>query len=160
MTPDAFVSEMLAQIHREFFRTLTDKQFFQERSLLKQAVTFPASHMQERFGAALPLIKYQQIIKTVIEAIRKHGNRNKIERFSAYFLHCVQEHMLHHGDSYYNEAKNLAAGRRVSSVVSEAMKGIRPGYVDDTKALAAAHVVLRSKGGRRKRLPQSQIQLI
>jgi hypothetical protein len=42
----------------------------------------------------------------VIRTIKAKGIWAKIDRFSVYFLHRVQEHMRHHGDEYYQEAKS------------------------------------------------------
>jgi hypothetical protein len=108
-----FVEEMLSRIRREFFRYATNKQFFQERPLLIQAITGPAKYMNER-GVKAPASLYRRILQTVIDTIRQKGNRSKIQRFSVYFLHCVQEHMKHHGDEYYYQAK---AARPIGSLL-------------------------------------------
>src|SRR3954467_15682905 len=111
MAPE-FLNEQLALVRRTFFAKKTDRQFFQERDLLRQAIAFPAAHLKDRYGltARSPRgIKklvgiYRQILRTVIDTIKQHGAVKKIERFSVYFLHAVQEHLKHHGEEYYQEA--------------------------------------------------------
>jgi hypothetical protein len=153
-----FVEEMLRLIRREFFVQHTDKRFFQERSMLIQAITFPAHWMNDR-GVRLPASGYRRILGTVIGTIKRHGNRAKIQRFSVYFLHSVQEHMKHHGDEYYAAAK---AARPISAVLPAVTRQVRLGKVENqaerfyengvtTAALSKIYTLLRSRGGRRKR---------
>ncbi|SRR6266496_305001 len=153
-----FVEEMLRLIRREFFVQKTDRRFFQERSMLIQAITWPAKWMNDR-GARLPALGYRRILIKVIGTIKRHGNLAKIQRFSAYFLYAVQEHMTHHGDEYYYEAK---AARPISAVVQAVARRVRPGQAPDstTETLAQINQVLRSKGGRRQRIPASQPDLL
>jgi len=81
-----FVEEMLGRIRREFFAQHTDKRFFQERSMLIQAITYPAHWMNDR-GAKLPASGYRRILGTVIDTIMRRGNRAKIQRFWSIF--CI-----------------------------------------------------------------------
>jgi hypothetical protein len=90
---DRWLGGMLAQIQREFFRGKTDSEFYQERNLLLQAIACPADWLKQRGIHKMPLADYRRILQTVLEAIREHGRRAKIRRFSAYFLHSVQRHM-------------------------------------------------------------------
>jgi hypothetical protein len=144
---DELAEELLRQIRREFFAKWPDKRFYQERSLLLQAVTYPARYFNDR-GAALGEAKYRAIIQTVIDAIKAHGKRAKIKRFSAYFLHSIQAHMSHHGEQYYYESKGARpAGDFIPGIVDAMTAYTRA--VDITETLAAVHRALKSKGGRR-----------
>lgn len=93
--------------------------------------------------------RYRQILPTVIGTIKRHGNRGKIERFSAYFLWCVQEHLKHHGEEYYNAAKEV---RSLAAMLPRTLQGIHSGTAPDTflDVLAAANQMVKSKGGRKK----------
>lgn len=148
MTAAEFTAEQLAVIRREFFAGYSDKRFWQERGLLVQAITFPASWLNER-GVKMPAAKYRAILGTVISTIKRHGNRAKIERFSAYLLHSVQEHMRHHGEEYYYAAKDARSlGAVLPRVIGKAQPARDPAETF-VPALAEAHRVLRSKGGRK-----------
>jgi hypothetical protein len=152
-----FVEEMLRLIRREFFGHLTEKRFFQERPRLIEAITWPAHWMNER-GVRLPASGYRRILGKVIDTIKRHGNREKIQRFSVYFLHSVQEHMKHHGDEYYYETK---AARPISAVLPAVTRHVRPGRAPDrtTETLAQMNQVLRSPGGRRRRIREGEPML-
>jgi hypothetical protein len=144
-----FVEEMLRWIRREFFDRHTDKRFFQERQKLIEAITWPARWMNDH-GVKAPAAVYRQILGTVIGTIKRHGNRAKIQRFSVYFLHSVQEHMKHHGDQYYYTAK---AARPIGAILPAVTRHVRPGRATDsvTETLSQMNQVLRSPGGRRRR---------
>ena len=141
-------------IRREFFAAHMPKRFFQERAMLIQAITFPAKWMKER-GRSPDFRLYRRILGTVIYTIKRHGNMAKIERFSVYFLHCVQEHMRHHGDEYYEAAK---AARPIASILPDVTREVRPGRAPDraTEILSQMNRILRSPGGRRRRIQASQ----
>ncbi len=136
---------MLALIRREFFAKTPAKLFFQERGLLLQAVSYPATYLNDR-GVACQASRYRAILMTVINTIKRHGNRAKIARFSAYFLHAIQTHMQHHGDEYYQAAKEP---RAIASELDKTLGRIRrSGGADQTvPALAELHRSL--KAGRR-----------
>jgi hypothetical protein len=157
MTAGEFVREQLLIVRREFFRSVTEKQFFQERSVLIQAITWPARWMNDR-GARLPASGYRRILGTVINAIKRHGRRAQIQRFSVYFLHSVQEHMKHHGDQYYYMAK---ASRPISAILPSVTRHVRPGAAPDstTEVLTQMNRLLRSPGCRRRRIQIRQPEL-
>jgi hypothetical protein len=147
MSPSEFSEEMLRVVRREFYAAADSKRFFEERQLLMQAVTYPAKYLNDR-GARVPASKYRAILATVISTIKAKGNLAAIERFSVYFLHCVQQHMAHHGDGYYYAAKELRpVGPIVGTVLDRARKAASgAGQGDQTvPVLAEAHRVLSSR---------------
>jgi hypothetical protein len=147
-----FVREQLRVMRSEFYRDRSDKQFYQERPRLVKAITYPAHWMNER-GAVAPPALYRRIIGTVIAAIKQHGDRSKIERFEIYFWHCVQEHMRHHGEEYYYQAKEpLQISDLLQTSVGrmERKTGIVSGAgASATRQLAALHKSIKI-GGRRR----------
>src|SRR5436190_14286201 len=111
MSPSAFANEQLGLLRRAFFADAIDSQFYQERDLLLQAIAFPAAHLKERYGIVRigrsdeeAQRLYRLVLKTVTDTIIEKGNLAKIERFSVYFLHCVQEHLRYHGEEYFKRA--------------------------------------------------------
>ena len=104
VTPAELVDQMLGVIRREFYANRPEKKYWQDRRDLIRAITWPARHLND-LGARLPGSKHRAILETVINTVKRHGNRDRIERFSMYFLHCVQEHMRFHGAAYYTAAK-------------------------------------------------------
>lgn len=94
----------------------------------------------------------------MIETIKKHGKRRQIERFSVYFLHCVQKHMQHHSEEYYEQAK---AALRAAESLPEVMSRVRIGEAArSTEVLVQLHRTLKSKGDRKKVVARAQMKLI
>lgn len=144
-----FLVVQLQQLRRTFYAKTPEKRFFQEKSLLLSAISFPAAHLKDRYHVSTPDALSAAILGTVTHSIVTKGNREKIERFSCYFLHCVQEHMAHHGEEYYERAK---AARRAAEALPEIVAKVRVGEIErSTDVMVALHRTLKSKGGRKKR---------
>jgi hypothetical protein len=158
MSSSTLASEQLGLIRRTFFADAIDSEFFKQRDLLLQAIAFPAAHLKERYGVSTPDSISRAILCTVIETIKAHGNRKKIERLNVYFLHCVQSHLQHHGEEYYEKAK---AARRAAESLPAVISQVRIGETErSTDLLVALHRTLKSKGGRKKVAPKTQMELI
>jgi len=158
MIESDLTTEQLALIRKTFFAKATEKSWFQERNLLLQAIAFPAAHLKERYGVNTPVSLSRSILRTVIETIKAHGNRAKIGRVSVYFLHCVQQNMLHHGEEYYEAAK---AALRAAESLPEIMSKVRLGEAArSTDVLVQLHRTLKSRGGRKKKSAEAQLSLI
>lgn len=152
MSPAELTDEILALLKRDFFGP-DAKSFFQQRDLLRQAITYPARYLNDR-SARLPATRYRAILLLVIDTIKRKGNKGAIERFSPYFAACVQSHMQHHGDDYVTAAKDLAAGRPVGPLAGRALDALRrraegfPATAGDDRTvevLAEAHRALKSR---------------
>jgi hypothetical protein len=154
MSPSEFANEQLGLIRRTFFADTIDSQFYQERDLLLSAITYPAANLKERYGVTATDSLYKRVLKTVIETIVAKGNRTKIERFSVYFLHCVQQHMQHHGEEYYDLAK---ADRHAADSLPVVLGKITRGEAErTTEVLVELHRTLR---GRRHKPKSERAQL-
>jgi hypothetical protein len=94
MSPWDFANELLALIRRTFFAEALDSDFYKERNLLLQAIAFPAARLKTRFPVNTPDSLSRSILSAVIETIKTHGAKKR-DRFSVYFLFCVQKHMDH-----------------------------------------------------------------
>lgn len=138
MSPSEFTEEMLGVVRRDFYPPAFAKEFFEDRRFLLSAITNPARYLNDR-GARVPASKYRSILTTVISTIKRHGkSRANIERFSIYFLHCVQEHMKHKGDDYLQAAKELRpVGSLVGGVLERARKAANTSPSDQTVPILA-----------------------
>lgn len=148
MLPDQLTEKFLRWIGKRFYAQ-QDPLFFQERNLLLQAITFPA-HWLEMRGVRIGAKRYEQILSGIIRVINEHGNLAAIRSPGRYLLHAVQEHMKHHGEDYYNQAKSTR------NAIEDVMHGLITASaaiqsVDNTvPALAEAHRVLAAaKPGRK-----------
>lgn len=136
------MDEALAAIRKAFYRD-AEKEFFQDMTFLRQAVTFPASWLHER-GVGLESARYREILWTILGGIRRHGQMGKVRRRAVYLLHCVQEHMRHHGEDYYEDGKRL---RRAVDAVLLGTRKRGPAPDSTVAVLAEVHRVL---AGRRR----------
>lgn len=158
MSPSEFANEQLSLIRRTFFKDAGDSEFYQERNLLLQAIAFPAAHLKKRYGVSATDSLYRKILKTVIETIVAKGNLAKIERVSVYFLHCVQKHMDHHGEDYYDLAK---AARSAANLLAPALRDAQIVKANlTTDVLVGMNDTLRSRGGRKPKRPAAQMELM
>ena len=150
-----FVEEMLGRLRRDFYPS--EKRFYQDHRDLIQAITWPAKWMNQR-GVEAPASLYCEILSNVIKTIQSKGDVAAIRRFSIYFLHSVQEHMRHHGDGYYYRAK---AARPISSVLPSVTRNVGAGRPVDltTDILAQVSLLVRSRGGRRRKIQSGQASL-
>ena len=162
MTPKHFIDDELRIIRREFYPV--EKKFYQDRRDLIAAITWPARWLNER-GVKAPASMYRKILQTVIAGVKRHANRARIRHFGLYFLHTVQEHMRHHGDAYYYNAKAArpigsllpAATSRISRTSAEAA---RVAQDRTTELLAEIGSIVRSPGGRHRRRDSVQADLL
>jgi hypothetical protein len=121
-----------------------------EITLLIQAITYPARWLDKR-GVFLPGQDYRAILDAIISGIKQHGNTRSVRYFGSYFLDCVQRHIKHHEEAYYDHAKGLQA--KASLAMRDIINGV---HVDDdsetgsTTDLAALNKLLKSPGGRRR----------
>ena len=156
---EKFVDEMLADLWRRFYQH-RQREFHQDRRTLIQAITWPARYLNDR-GVKAPASMYRRILGSVIQAIRQKGYIAQVRRFSVYFLYSIQEHMKHHGDEYYEAAKEP---RRIEPVMHTVMNRLRtnngyPMLDQTTEALAALNRITRARGGRRRRAAIRQPEL-
>lgn len=147
--PQQLTDSFLRRIRKQFYGG-RDKAFFQERRMLLQALTWPARYLDDR-AVHLTARQYQDLLNKIIGTIVREGDLPKIKHVGAYLLHCVQEHMRHHGDEYYELGKSIREG------IATVMRKLTPGPTDPqtepiTAQLAAVHRVLATP---RKRAPKS-----
>ncbi|MEI6034491.1 MAG: hypothetical protein WCS65_09455 [Verrucomicrobiae bacterium] len=107
MADSDLVKTYLHRIRTQFYPD-DEKGFFQQRSILLNAITTPARWLDER-GVRIPERRLCQILDEILKGIMHHGATGKIQYFCRYFLFAVQEHMRHQGDRYYEEGKSLRA---------------------------------------------------
>ena len=149
--PEALVERFLRSLRNQFYKG-EDKLFFQERRLLMAAICYPAQWLDQR-AVRLNAKRYTDILTKIIRAINAHGQLSTVRSMGRYLAKCVQEHMSHHGDAYYEEAK---ATRNVIDDVllglgNRVQKGAAIPATDSTVPdLAKLHRLLGAKKPRRK----------
>ena len=157
--PDVIVERFLRSLRNQFYKGV-DKLFFQEKPLLIQAICYPARWLDER-AVRLNSKRYTTILTTIIRTINAHGNLGKVRSMGRYLLHCVQLHMQHHGEDYYEQ------GKAIRNALEDVMLGVQrarstrgPLPADDTTVpdLAKVHRVLSSSKKTRRKATETPLQ--
>lgn len=146
-TAETLLSEYLGMLRRQFYTD--DKAFFQQRRLLIKALTLPARWFEKR-GVFADDRDYRKILDEVIQGIKRHGDTGAIKYFSGYFLLCLQTHMKHHEEAYYDRAKS--SRRKMDAALNQIRASLTPQESPArlTEDLAALSGLLRSPGGKRR----------
>ena len=148
--PEQLVERFLRSIKNQFYKG-HEKLFYQERNLLMQAICWPARYLNDR-AVSFNAPRYTAILTEIIRTINAHGNIAAIRSPSRYLLHAVQEHMRHHGETYYEAAKATRnALEDILHGLQPRVKGAAIQNVDSTvPALAEAHrILIATKPGKR-----------
>jgi len=146
MSNQSVSEELILLIRRLFFKD-REKEFFQQRDLILQAITYPAHYLHGR-GVGMDEEPYRDLVKGVILDI--HSKSPVIKFFGAYFLGAIQKHMVYRGEKYYYEG--VKARNRLTPLVEGIMaaKAFAPRSREkNCEALALAHTALKTSRKRR-----------
>ena len=146
--PDALVDRFLRSLRSQFYKG-KDQLFFQERWLLMRAICYPAQWLDSR-AVSLNAKRYTDVLTKIIRTINQHGQLSTVRSMGRYLLHCVQTHMQHHGETYYEEAK---ATRNILEDVFHGLKkrtAVIPVEDPTVPDLAKLHNILKAAKPRRK----------
>jgi hypothetical protein len=145
--PADFFQELLAKVRRDLYKGESDKTWFAQQKMIKKALLHPAACLHKH-RVELPAARYQAILEDIINTIVRNGHLDRVGYMARYFLHCVQQHMLHHGDRYYAEGK--AIRNRVDLVMSSVERAARG--ADSTVPILAQADQLLHLGKRKAKL--------
>jgi hypothetical protein len=163
MSAETLVKDTLHRLRNQFFAD-DEKGFFQQRSMLVEAITTPARWLEER-GVHLPEEKLRDILDRIILGIMRHGATGRIGYFCRYFLFTVQEHMKHQGEKYYEEGKSLRTITETTIDRLTKKQLARLGDAEDptTTRLAALNRLVRETAIKKKRTTKptgAQLELL
>lgn len=113
--PASFFQELMTKVRLDLYKGRPEKEWFSTQKMVKKALMHPAACLA-KYNVELPAERYQEIVEDIINTVSRHGDLGKIGYMGRYFYHCVQEHMKHNGDRYYQEGK--AVNNRVSLIMS------------------------------------------
>jgi hypothetical protein len=148
----AIVEDYLRRLRNQFYPD-DDKRFFQQRALLVRGITHLAVYLRDR-DVALPERRYRQILDEIIQRIQHFGDTSRIEYFCRYWLKAVQSHVDHHGEDYYEEAKDFRhALDHITSRLSPAAEAKCEEAREDTVDHLAEIAKLIRGGRPKKQLP-------
>ena len=138
--PDALIQELMQRFRLLLYQGKPNKVWYSQQMMIKKALLYPASWLEKR-KVEIPAERYKAILAT----IAANGNLSQVTWVSRYVLHCVQQHMEHHGDEYYREG--VAIRNRVNLAMT-AIERTRRGADSTVPILAQADKLLQM--GKRK----------
>lgn len=147
IAPEALIADLMKEVRTKLFAGRSDKEWFAQQELVKKALTYPAHWLEER-KVPLASKRYAEIMTTIIGAAAAYGDLGKVTYVSRYLLTCVQRHMAHHGDEYYQEGK--AIRNRTSVFMATLEKNNKPARAADRTVTVLSEVHASIAVGRRK----------
>ncbi len=126
--------------------------YFEQEKLLKEALTWPAAECK-RLGWPDPGVEiFEELIREALKKILLHGTADITTRRNraAYFWKVVQDEFTHGRERWWGKVKAREQRLAVGSVLDEASRaiGAEPSLTD---LLAAAHELVKNRGGRPKK---------
>jgi hypothetical protein len=148
-------SRLLGTIRGQFCTGMDDKKWYSLRDWFRAyVILWPAKFMRKK-GFSIPAKRYEQIMRSIFDDIKRHGSTDAVKHWNGYLLKCVQDHFDHHWEEYYAEAKSI---RRTAEAALMACRKVE--REDPTvDILASAQAVLASKTRPTKRPKGSQMDL-
>lgn len=104
--PDAVIEDLLKSARALLYTSLPDRAWFTQQMRVKIALTLPAAYLDER-KVDLSAERYQEIVQGILDTIKKHGRTDLGPHPCSYLHSCVEAHLRHHGDEYYEEGKAI-----------------------------------------------------
>lgn len=152
--PEAIVAGLLGIIRRQFEPELTDDEWFKghQQFIRRNVVLWPARFLVGK-GFTISGARYEQILREVLNEIKRHGQTGQVRYWPGYLMKCVQEHFRHHWEEYYAEAKSAGAQTEAALLALRALP--RAAGPDTLSVLAATHRLLQ---GPKRRGPRAARQ--
>jgi hypothetical protein len=126
-TPAAdIITASLDEIRARLYdRRAWSARFYPERDMLISAITWLATWFRKR-GVAPSVQRYRAIIARVVQDIDRHMRIDQPKCMALYFHACLQKHMQHQGETYYDEAKALRnVLQAVTSKLTERQRSVQ-----------------------------------
>jgi hypothetical protein len=138
--PDALLEHLMARVRGDLYKGKPERVWFTQQVRVKAALTLPAAWLDER-KVEISAERYQAILESILHTIKAHGRSPKqLGPFPCAYLHsCVEKHLAHHGDEYYEEGK--AIRNRVTIFMGRVEKA-RIGADSTVPVLSATHAAL------------------
>jgi hypothetical protein len=147
--PETVLEELLRQVRVFLYSGLPDHSWFTQQARCKATLTFPGAWLDER-KVELSSERYQQIMQAILVTIKEHcPNPRQLGPFPCAYLHrCVELHMQHHGDEYYQE------GKSVRNALDRAMATTTRARISAVAVFAATHRATQASLAVGKRKPK------
>jgi hypothetical protein len=146
LSPD-LVADFIRIIKDQFYLDVPERRFRQQRSMLVQAITYPAAWLAKRgMTQEISSSRYRDLINDVVAEVKRFGRMSEAYSPAHYFFKVMQTHMAHHGEEYYDECRSV---RNAVAQVSASFR--KAPATDSTLAdLDTLYRLAKGAGGRRR----------
>jgi len=155
-TPAEIIEDLMQFVRTSFYQG--NPAWYKDQHFIRQrVVTYPASWLNSR-AVTLKPERYKEVMINIVRIIKLNGNTGSVQYWPRYLLHCVQEHLKHHGEELYNEGKSIRAQTDIALVACQrATQANRA--PDVVAAIAQVNQALASATRRKKVVAPAKQQL-
>jgi hypothetical protein len=81
--------------------------WFSDQNFIKREFTLYLATWLDKRGVTLKPERYKALLLGLLNEIKAHGKTDAIKYWPGYLKHVLQQHLKHHGEDIYQEAKSL-----------------------------------------------------
>jgi hypothetical protein len=104
--PVDIVTDLLTAIRNQFYADSRD-QFLKDQHFIKREFCLYLASWLDKRGVTLKPDRYKALLLGLLNEIKTHGNTAAVKYWPGYLKHVLQQHLKHHGEDIYHEAKSL-----------------------------------------------------
>jgi hypothetical protein len=104
--PVDIVTDLQTAIRNQFYADARDR-WMKDQHFIKREFTLYLATWLDKRGVTLRPDRYKTLLLDLLNDIKTHGNTSAIQYFPGYLKHVLQQHLKHHGEDLYHEAKSL-----------------------------------------------------
>jgi hypothetical protein len=165
--PVDIVTDLLTAIRNQFYADSRD-QFLKDQHFIKREFCLYLASWLDKRGVTLKPDRYKALLLGLLNEIKTHGNTAAVKYWPGYLKHVLQQHLKHHGEDIYHEAKSLRTIAENSLLALGTLNESRtagPGCgtaVDPIRVMAEARRdLLQNKRSKRpSKTPEKQLDLL
>lgn len=104
------ISDLQQAIRNQFYLIsgpCGEHQWLKDQHFIKREFTLYLAGWLDRKGVTLKPERYKALLLGLLTDIKTHGNTGAVKYWPGYLKHVLQQHLRHHGEEIYNEAKAL-----------------------------------------------------
>jgi hypothetical protein len=148
------VTDLQTAIRNQFYADSRD-QFLKDQHFIKREFCLYLASWLDKRGVTLKPDRYKALLLGLLNEIKTHGNTAAVKYWPGYLKHVLQQHLKHHGEDIYHEAKSLRTLAENSLLNLSNLKSANlESSIDPVRAMAEARRDLLTLK-RQKRLKNS-----
>lgn len=134
--PTEIVGDIQHSIRNQFYGDAFEK-WPKDQHFIKREFTLYLATWLDKRGVTLKPDRYKALLLGLLNEIKIHGKTDAIKYWPGYLKHVLQEHLKHHGEDLYTEAKSLRSLAE-NTLLALGSAGVSPAWPDPITVMAAA----------------------